>query len=81
MRRRVGASGSSFESLGNDLTWCPGVQHVLPSGIVCLIEAAQQLFEGAVRVDVNVEHLADDSSVEAFDYAVGLSVYRDHSMV
>ena len=35
---------------------------------VFCVEAAPQLFKGAVRVDVDVEHLADDPSVEAFNH-------------
>ncbi len=62
-------SWSGFESLGDDLVWCLAVQHALAAAVVSLIEATQQLLQGAVRIDVDVEHLAGDPPVEALDHA------------
>ncbi len=72
MRCGVGEFGFGFEVLGCDLIWCLAVQHPLAPGIVGLVEAAQQLFQGTVRVDVDAQHLAADPAVEALDHAVGL---------
>jgi len=73
---RVGVSWSGLEVFGDNLVWRLAIQHTLSSGVVGRVEAPQQLFEGAMRVDVDVEHLADDPSVEALDHAVGLRCPR-----
>lgn len=58
--------------LGGDLIWRPAVQHTLATGVVGHTEAVQQLFERAVRVNIDVEHLAGYPAVESLDHAVGL---------
>ncbi len=55
---------------GDDLVWRSDIQHTLAPGVVGLVEPAQELFEGAMRVDVDIEHLAGDASIEPFDDAV-----------
>jgi len=48
------------------------VEHELSSGVVGLVEAAQQLLQGAVRIDVDAEHLAGNATVGPFNHAIGL---------
>jgi len=72
MRRRVGEFGLNFEVLGDKLVGCSAVQHALAPGVISCVEAAQQLFEGTVRGDVDAEHLAADAAVDALDHAVRL---------
>lgn len=68
----VSEFGFGFEVLGDDLVWSPTVHHALLAGVVGRVEAAQHLFEGTVRVDVDAEHLTTDPAVEALDHAFGL---------
>ena len=70
MRCRVGEFGFGFEVLGYDLVGCFAVQHALAPGVVGLVEAAQQLLQGTVRVDVDAQHVGADASVEALHHAV-----------
>ena len=58
--------------LGDDSVGCLAVQHALAPGIVGGVEAAQKLFELAVRVDGSAEHFRADAAVEALDQTVGL---------
>lgn len=60
-----------FEMFGADLVWCLGLQHALAPSVVGSVEVAQQLFQGTMRGDVDVEHFAGDTAVEALDHAVG----------
>ena len=74
VRCRVREFEFGCEVLGCDLVRRPAVQHALTAGPVGLVEATQQLFEGAVPGDVDVEHFAGNSAVEAFDHAVRCGV-------
>jgi hypothetical protein len=58
--------------LSDDLVRCPAVQHPLTAGVVSRVEPPQQLFQSAVRIDVDAEHLAGDASIEPFDHSIGL---------
>jgi hypothetical protein len=44
----------------------------LSSSIIGAVEACQQDFEIDVSSDVNAEHFACDTAVEALDHAIGL---------
>jgi hypothetical protein len=46
--------------LGDELVWRSAVEHALAPGIVGRVEAAQQLFEGMVRVDVALSTCWDE---------------------
>ena len=72
MRCRVGELGFGLEVLGGDLVGRSAVQHALAPGVVGLVEAAQQLFQGTVRVDVDAQHLGADTAVEALHHAIRL---------
>jgi hypothetical protein len=67
-----GQDGFGCESFGDDLIGCLAFQHTLTTGIVGGVEATQELFELAVGIDRDGEHLTADVAVEALDQAIGL---------
>jgi putative transposase len=70
VRLGIGEFRLGFESLGDDLVGCPAIEHALTAAIVGSIEAAQELLQGTVGIDVDSQYLATNAAVEAFDHPV-----------
>ena len=66
---RIGELGVGLEVPGDDLVGCFAAQHALAPGVVGLVEAAQQLFQGTVRVDVDAQHFGANPGIEALHHA------------
>ena len=61
-----------LEAFGHDLVGSLAVEHALAAVVVGGVQAAQELFEVAVRMEGDLKHLRADPAIEALDHAIRL---------
>lgn len=72
MPSAVNQRGNQGDAFFHLLARRSALEYALPSSIAGAAKAGQQDFEISMASDIDAQHLAGDTAIEAFDHAVGL---------